>query len=261
MGWGISSKDSMGRLSRMVSDIGCSVGQRADGMRCADQILGRQTRDLVGGISSFLDYISNIHIARHVDVDGISREPANSSDSDLYIDSVHNARLLVRTLEAALQALYDDGSALLLASSDSCRNGERGRNYMDSLSASLKANLAIAHQTLESLLAIGHEQEDLSSGDYNGSIEWRMSRVSTVSAAPVASKVRASVASNISVVDMAMALASPSPVPRKGAQDSSDVSEIREEGGGARPATPAGTISDTDSLLDDSESAFFLLCL
>lgn len=227
-------------------------------MSYADQILGGRTRDLVGGISSFLSYVSNIHIARHVDVDGISREPANSSDPDLYVDSVNNARLFVRTLEAALQALYDDCSALFLTSLDLRQNGDKEREYMDSLSGSLKANLAISHQTLESLLAIGHEQEDLSSGDYNGNIEWRMSRISAVSSTPRVGigRVRASVASNVSVVDMAMALASPSPVSRKGEKSSTDVSEP-EGGVESRPATPARSVSDTDSLLEDSKSTFF----
>ena len=241
----------------MVGNTWYSGGQRTDGAFCADQILGRRTRELVGSISSFLSYVSNIHIARHVDVDGISRELSTASDPDLYVDSVNNARLLVRTLEASLQALYDDCSALCLASLNLCQNDDKEREYMDSLSGFLKANLAISLQTLESLLAIGHEQEDLSSGDYNGNIEWRMSRISAISAIPRVGigRVRASLASNVSVVDMAMALASPNPVPRKGVKGFVDVSGPAE-GDGTRPATPTGSISDTDSLLDDSEPPF-----
>ena len=72
------------------------------------------SRDLVGHVSTLLVFVANIHVARHVDIDGIGRELANASDDDLYVQTVNNARLLVRTLEAAMQSLYDDGSTFLL---------------------------------------------------------------------------------------------------------------------------------------------------
>lgn len=141
------------------------------------------SRDLIDGISSLLVFVANIHIARHVDIDGISRVLSNTPDEDLYLQSVNSARLLVRTLEAAMQSLYDDGSTLLLKvqgirHSDSREELEATRDYLDAISTCMQANLDVVCQTLDSLLAIGHDQADLSQGDYNGSIEWRMSRIS-----------------------------------------------------------------------------------
>lgn len=38
----------------------------------------------------------------------------------------------------------------------------------------------LVQQTFEALLAVGHEQADTAQGEYNGSIEWRLSKVSMI---------------------------------------------------------------------------------
>jgi son of sevenless-like protein len=52
---------------------------------------------------------------------------------------------------------------------------------LDSLSTSLSKNLDLIKQDFEALLSVGHEQADIAQGDYNGSIDWRMSRISAIS--------------------------------------------------------------------------------
>ncbi|KAI0250783.1 ras guanine nucleotide exchange factor domain-containing protein [Lactifluus subvellereus] len=132
----------------------------------------------IAWLHSVLSFIADVNLARTVDVDGINRE---GQPGDAYLQSVHKARALVRTVEAHLQSLYDDGASLLLAVTTpaSLRTepisppSERIR----SLTASLKNNVVQAFQTLEALLSIGQDQAAKGPSDYRGSIEWRMSRI------------------------------------------------------------------------------------
>jgi son of sevenless len=138
-------------------------------------------QNAVAWLHSVLSFFADINLARTVDVDGINRE---GHLGDVYLQSVHKARTLVRTVEAHLQSLNDDGGSLLLAittpasqrTSPSNISSERVR----SLVASLKNNVVQAFQTLEALLAVGQEQAAKGPSDYRGSIEWRMSRILTV---------------------------------------------------------------------------------
>lgn len=135
----------------------------------------------VAWLHSVLSFFADINLARTVDVDGIIRE---AHVGDAYLQSVHKARTLVRTVEAHLQSLSDDGASLLLAitmpvsqrTSPLSICSERVRT----LAASLKNNVVQAFQTLEALLAIGQEQAAKGPSDFRGSIEWRMSRIINV---------------------------------------------------------------------------------
>ena len=145
-----------------------------------------RVQELVTHISAFLSMIADIHVARHVDIDGI-RQAENATADDRYSRSVENARGLVRSLETVVQAIYDDSSALLITAQGlhddpNVLRGEREASYdlLDSLSSSLNANMKLVKQTFEGLLSVGHEQADVAQGDYNGSIEWRMSRLSVI---------------------------------------------------------------------------------
>ncbi|KAI0304394.1 ras GEF [Multifurca ochricompacta] len=139
----------------------CSLGQSA-----------------VAWLHSVLSFFADVNLARSVDVDGINRE---GHSGDVYLQSVHKARALVRAVEAHLQSLFDDGTSLLLAittpalhwAGPSSPPSERVR----SLVASLKNNVAQAFQTVEALLSVGQEQASKGPSDYRGSIEWRMSRI------------------------------------------------------------------------------------
>ncbi len=175
---------------------------------------------MISQISSFLSLIAEIHVARHVDIDGI--RPGDDTVTDHYSHSVENARRLVRSLETVIQAVYDDGAALLftaqgLRGNDSCSpRGEREAHFdlLDSLSTSLRRNLDLVKQNFEALLSVGHEQADLAQGDYNGSIDWRMSRISAINehlnGKPTAIKpAKAYGSDNEDVVDMELAFNRP----------------------------------------------------
>ncbi|KAJ7712427.1 ras guanine nucleotide exchange factor domain-containing protein [Mycena metata] len=147
------------------------------------------TRSLITQLSSFLRFASNVHVARHVDIDGI-RQDTGPGPNEMYAQTVDKARALIRTLEHALQSLYDESISILLTA-QSLRQVEPGQSlqprdmsidYLHTLCASLKANLEVVTQTFEALLSIGHEQADVANGDYNGSIDWRMSRLSVIGA-------------------------------------------------------------------------------
>ncbi|KAF5382528.1 hypothetical protein D9615_002804 [Tricholomella constricta] len=141
-------------------------------------------RELVSQVSSLLVFVSDIHVARHVDIDGFQDE--GSSPNGAYAQTVENARQLVRALESVVQAAHND-TAVFLLTIQSVRDSElpkyrQERSYaydhLDALSSSLSANLTVLLHTLDSLLSLGHEQAEMAQGDYNGSIEWRMSRLS-----------------------------------------------------------------------------------
>lgn len=148
--------------------------------------LRQRVQDLITYINHFLSFVADIHVARHVDIDGIRQ--AGDNVDDVYTQTLSRARALVRTLETAVQAIYDDSSSLLLTiqaipSPDPNYHPEEraaSLNLLESIASSLRVNLALVRETLEALLAVGHEQADLAQGDYNGSIEWRMSRLSMV---------------------------------------------------------------------------------
>jgi son of sevenless-like protein len=138
-------------------------------------------------MSSYLKFASNVHVARHVDIDGI-RQDAGAVTNEMYAQTVEKARALIRTLEHALQSLYDESVSLLLTA-QALRHVDPGQSlqaqnisldHLYTLCASLKANLELVNQTFDSLLSIGHEQGDIAQGDYNGSIDWRMSRLSVI---------------------------------------------------------------------------------
>ncbi|OAX41110.1 ras GEF [Rhizopogon vinicolor AM-OR11-026] len=71
-------------------------------------------REFLSRLSSLLLFVGNIHIARHVDIDGVYSDTADAERATLYSETVDRARLLVRRLEAVVQALYDDAATLLL---------------------------------------------------------------------------------------------------------------------------------------------------
>lgn len=146
-------------------------------------LLAKECQEFLRLLHSCLEFVCNIHVARHVDIDGINVDNGNATNRDLYLQTVENARGLVRTMEAAVQALYDDGAAFFLLAQtirpdlvDSLTPWESLR----SLAVSLRQSLDLVTQSCEALLSIGHEQAELGQGDYNGSIEWRMSRISII---------------------------------------------------------------------------------
>ncbi|KAJ7729643.1 ras guanine nucleotide exchange factor domain-containing protein [Mycena maculata] len=151
------------------------------------ELVRSYAQNLITQMSSYLAFASNVHIARHVDIDGI-RQSTGPGPNEMYAQTVDKARSLIRTLETAMQSLYDE-SALVLLTAQSLHQVEPGLSlqardlsldYLHTLSTSLEANLEVVNQTFQALLSVGHDQADMDQGDYNGSIDWRMSRLSVI---------------------------------------------------------------------------------
>ncbi|KAI0667585.1 ras GEF [Trametes maxima] len=135
-------------------------------------------------LSWLLHSLGGINVAQHVDVDGI-----RSETSSQYMQTVERARTLVRTLEAAAQALYDDGMSIFMAFQALARTelvGVKDRNHLvmsiETVAPTVRSNCVLVAQTLEALLAIGHDQASISQGEYRNSIEWRSSRINMADA-------------------------------------------------------------------------------
>ncbi len=87
-----------------------------------------------------------------------------SSASAQYMQTVDKARSLVRTLEAATQALYDDGMVLFITIQSLSRPELLNDKDFNSLvgvvettAPTVRSNCVLVAQTLESLLAMGHD--------------------------------------------------------------------------------------------------------
>ena len=154
---------------------------------------------------------------------------------ELYLQTVDKARRLVRKLEVAVQAVYDEGAAILMALQtlrSAMTDFPASWHQLLSLTAILQTNLGVVCETFEALLSVGHDQAELGQGEYNGSIEWRMSRVSIIESriAAVVTLPRIAGASSHSetetedeVVNMELAFRRPDPRTKLTGGDSSSI--------------------------------------
>lgn len=177
------SKQSVAQLSDSLN--GFSAMLQSHSRQTLTQVTG-YARDIIAGFSAFLLFVADVHVARHVDIDGYPAAPMTQSTAiDAYMRTVKDARGLVRRLEAMVQAIYDD-SALLLTHTQALRQahldqpGHNAPRALASLADTLAANAASVQTALESLVSLGVEQARLASGDYRASIDRRMSRVSVI---------------------------------------------------------------------------------
>jgi son of sevenless-like protein len=145
-------------------------------------------RDIIRGFSTFLQVVADLHVAKHVDIDGFPEEVGQSPAHDMYMKTVGEARGLVRILEVTTQAIYDDSSNLLLAAQDlPLTNGKhytQGHDEccikLDNLIITLEANGTSVLRTLETLAFVGSRQAELADGEYRQSINLRMSKILTI---------------------------------------------------------------------------------
>jgi son of sevenless len=143
------------------------------------------TRDIIRGFTSFLLFVANLHVAKHVDIDGFPEEVGQSPAHERYMKTVAEARVLVRTLEATTQAIYDDNSALLATAQTLPAMNTEGYTEihkaccvrLDSLLITLEANTTAVVQTLEKLASLGSAQAEMADGEYRQSIKTRMSKI------------------------------------------------------------------------------------
>ncbi|THV03833.1 ras GEF [Dendrothele bispora CBS 962.96] len=183
--------DVMAEVTVSIAKVDSSLTPLTAALRSSDENSVVQIHQLITGvvaqISSFVTLVADIHVARHVDIDGLGPD-SEPTLNELYTRTVDKARVLVRTVEAAVQAVYDDCMCLFMQV-QTMRAGESGLSKQEqsfppevvlSTVTHLKTNLASIQQTLEGLLSVGFEQADMSNGDYLGSIERRMSRQSLI---------------------------------------------------------------------------------
>jgi son of sevenless-like protein len=220
-------------------------------------------RDIIRDFAAFLYFVANVHVAKHVDIDGIQQEPGQSPAHELYMQTVIKARGLVRALEAAVQAIYDDSASLLVAA-QGLRAVEAGRarqeyvlscRRLSSLAHTLEANAGVVLQTLEALVRVGLDQARTAGGDYRQSIDWRASRRSMIESG-LRSIVTPNAPSSLQhdeVVDMehAFGVKSLPRVPQYEAYSSGDRSPMEE-----MAPTPTWNAPErpADSLLDDNQT-------
>lgn len=128
-----------------------------------------------------------INLAQHLDIDGIVPEDNSPGAHSDYIQMVDQAKGLVRKLEAAMQAVYDDAASLLLSAQSlptpypplpTLAHNPLG--ILTALIPSIKRNLAVVTNALESMLSMGHDQAEIEQSTYRNSIEWRRSRLSLI---------------------------------------------------------------------------------
>jgi son of sevenless-like protein len=201
---------------------------------------------------------------------------------ELYLQTVDKARRLVRKLEVAVQAVYDEGATTLMALQtlrSAMTDFPSSWHQLLSLTAIMQTNLGIVCETFEALLSVGHDQAELGQGEYNGSIEWRMSRVSIIESriAAVVTLPRIAGASSQSetetedeVVNMELAFRRPDPKTKLMGGESSSIGSVMyrnpsqssetsleplsesysESGGGA--ITPTWSRDGLDSLVNGS---------
>ncbi|KAL4249703.1 hypothetical protein ABKN59_006142 [Abortiporus biennis] len=119
----------------------------------------------IAHLSSLLSVLGDVDVSRHVDITGCRAGLGNPDINAQYTRSVDRARVLVRTYEAAVDALYSDASSLLtfLQQPRSDKDvsemyASSRRNAINSPSTAIVANLSIIVSTLESLLDVGNDQ-------------------------------------------------------------------------------------------------------
>lgn len=142
-------------------------------------------QDLVALLSSLLAFIGTINVAKHIDIDGDLQDTAGATTRQHYAESVEKARVLVRTLETAMQALYDDGATIFMASQQvqlarAARAGEPTLyDTCDNIVATIQSNLGVVQQTVNGLLVVGTQQANMAQDDHRKSIERRSARLSS----------------------------------------------------------------------------------
>ncbi|KAH0832239.1 ras GEF [Lanmaoa asiatica] len=152
------------------------------------EVVTTSAQELFRQLSSLVLFLGDIHIARHVDIETVDQ--ARLPDGAQYMRTVEKARVLVRSLEATTQAIYDDGAALLVTTQrirrvepcESWKGRDTAYDALEALGSSLEFNLKISRQNLEGLLRIGTEQSAILERCHKTPVEWRMSQRSLVAA-------------------------------------------------------------------------------
>ena len=156
-----------GYKAALAVAMGENASAAAYDSRAADLVI-LNGRMVVAHITDFLLHAEDVDIAMGVDVMG------TEDDDEAYLAGVKRARELIRTFETAKQALYDDGSVLLMASqaihvstlgtstltntTPNAKSGGPADVLLQTAIPAIQSNLGTLMETLELLLDIAHEQ-------------------------------------------------------------------------------------------------------
>jgi hypothetical protein len=141
---------------------------------------------------SFLNVIADINIAQDVDIDGLRRSAGGRSGSSSqveYLDSVSQARFLLRSLEVSAQALYECGTSMLLTALSAASHWalsdqpERAQT-VEALCRSDSTLINESQQVsviLQNLTEVSKRQLEFADRqDFRGSMEWSSNHFSVL---------------------------------------------------------------------------------
>lgn len=108
-------------------------------------------RQALKSLTALTEFITDVNVAK-MDIDGQDTHKLSKTDAEAYTNSIAQARVMVRNLEAALQMVMDDSSALL----STCQQSDC--DLSPSLS-SLSLGVDLACQTLRGLVQAYNTQK------------------------------------------------------------------------------------------------------
>lgn len=152
------------------------------------ELLQAEGQSIIAYLSALLAFINDVNVAQHVDIDGLRAESGATASYSRYVQTVERARFLLRKLELATQALYDDSITLFMTIQQSrvqesyydLLHVDRSVQHeqIDNLVEVISSNLTVTIDVLDGLLTVGREQANIGQATYHESIKWRQSRLS-----------------------------------------------------------------------------------
>ncbi|KZV95025.1 ras GEF [Exidia glandulosa HHB12029] len=128
-------------------------------LRVSDDVdLTTTARQALKSLTAFSEFVANINVTK-MDVDGHQDgHRLSKADAEAYANSVAQGRVLVRNLEAALQMVMDDSSALLGV----CQNARDLQTALPKTLSSLTLGIDLACQTLRGMIQVVSTQKSIS---------------------------------------------------------------------------------------------------
>lgn len=177
------SADVLFGLSKQITRLDGFIQQFGDVLRKVNLASVLSVgRDIVTTLSNYLAVVGDIHVARHVDIDGM-RQESNHIANEAYVQTVINARSIVRALECFAQSAFDDSMSFFVTLQSWQPSEVRPEVFsteVDAILPSLHGTLVVIQQSLDALLDLGNSQAELGQADYRENIGRRLSRLSVI---------------------------------------------------------------------------------
>ncbi|KIY72491.1 ras GEF [Cylindrobasidium torrendii FP15055 ss-10] len=177
------SADVLFSLSKQITRLDSFIQEFGDVLRQVNLASVLSVgRDIVTTLSNYLAIVGDIHVARHVDIDGM-RQESNHVANEAYVQTVINARSIVRALECFAQSAFDESMSFFVTLQSwqpSEVSPEVFSTEVDAILPSLHGTLVVIQQSLDALLDLGNSQAELGQADYRENIGRRLSRLSVI---------------------------------------------------------------------------------